>query len=150
MIDTYNEQVFKWEHRGDRDANVDDFVLSDEAKIKWSSGLKQKLQSGQIAEFTDTKIRQSLYRPFTKSNLYFDRMVNDRVLVFPSILPTPETETENRVILFLVLVDSSDFGVYAQTGFQSKITSIDGSNAFPFTPTTKTGGTAARTSPIGR
>ena len=99
MIDTYNEQVFKWEHRGDRDANVDDFVLSDEAKIKWSSGLKQKLQRRQIAEFADTKIRQSLYRPFTKSNLYFDRMVNDRVLVFPSILPTPETETENRVIL---------------------------------------------------
>ena len=44
MIDTYNEQVFKWEHWGDRDANVDDFVLSDEAKIKWSSGLKQKLE----------------------------------------------------------------------------------------------------------
>ena len=98
MIDTYNEQVFKWEHWGDRDANVDNFVLSDEAKIKWSSGLKQKLERRQIAEFADTKIRQSLYRPFTKSNLYFDRMVNDRVLVFPSILPTPETEQENRVI----------------------------------------------------
>ena len=75
MIDTYNEQVFKWEHRGDRDANVDDFVLSDEAKIKWSAGLKQKLERRQIAEFADTKIRQSLYRPFTKSNLYFDRMI---------------------------------------------------------------------------
>ncbi len=28
MIDTYNEQVFKWRHRTDRDANVDDFVIS--------------------------------------------------------------------------------------------------------------------------
>ncbi len=98
MIDAYNEQVFKWEHREDRDANVDDFVISDEAKIKWSSGLKQKLKSGQLAEFADTKIRQSLYRPFTKSNLYFDRMITERVYVFPSIFPTPETEQGNRVI----------------------------------------------------
>ena len=112
MIDTYNEQVFRWEHRGDRDANVDDFVLSDEAKIKWSSGLKQKLQSGQIAEFTAAKIRQSLYRPFTKSNLYFDRMINDRVLVFPSIFPTPETETENRVICVAGIGDEKALVVY--------------------------------------
>ena len=44
MIDTYNEQVFKWEHRGDRDANVDDFVVYDDKKISWSHVLKQKLQ----------------------------------------------------------------------------------------------------------
>ena len=97
-IETYNAEVNRWERRGDRDANIDDFVLSDEAKIKWSSALKQKLKSGQIAKFADTKIRQSLYRPFTKSNLFFDRVMNHRVHVFPSIFPTPETESENRVI----------------------------------------------------
>ena len=97
-IETYNAEVNRWEGRGDRDANIDDFVLSDEAKIKWSSALKQKLKSGQIAKFTDTKIRQSLYRPFAKSNLFFDRVMNHRVHVFPSIFPTSETESENRVI----------------------------------------------------
>ena len=97
-IETYNAEVNRWEHRGDRDANIDDFVLSDEAKIKWSSALKQKLKGGQIAKFADIKIRQSLYRPFTKSNLFFDRMMNHRVHVFPSIFPTPETESENQVI----------------------------------------------------
>ena len=133
MIDTYNEQVFKWEHRGDRDANVDDFVLSDEAKIKWSSGLKQKLQRRQIAEFADTKIRQSLYRPFTKSNLYFDRMVNDRVLVFPSIFPTPETETENRVIVVPSIGGRSDYWCFCTDIIPNlTITSIDGSQCFPF------------------
>ena len=133
MIDTYNEQVFKWEHRGDRDANVDDFVLSDEAKIKWSSGLKQKLERRQIAEFADTKIRQSLYRPFTKSNLYFDRMVNDRVLVFPSILPTPETETENRVIVVPSVGGRSDYWCFCTDIIPNlTITSIDGSQCFPF------------------
>ena len=81
-----------------RDADLDDFLESDDTKIKWSSTLKQKLQSGQSTEFTEAKIRQSLYRPFTKSALYFDRIMNDRVLVFPFIFPTLEAETENRVI----------------------------------------------------
>ena len=99
LIGTYNAEVDRWKRRENQDANVDDFVVYDDVKIKWSSGLKQKLESGQILEFTGAKIRQALYRPFTKSNLYFDRMINDRVLVFPSIFPTPETEMENRVII---------------------------------------------------
>ena len=98
MIDTYNAEVDRWQRRENRGAKVDDFVDNDEAKIKWSEGLKKKLENGKIAEFAETKIRQSLYRPFTKSNLYFDRMITERVYGFPSIFPTPETETENRVI----------------------------------------------------
>ena len=98
MIDFYNEQVFKWERRENQNTSVDDFVAYDDKKIKWSSGLKQKLERKKIAEFAEVKIRQSLYRPFAKSNLYFDRTTNDRVLVFPSIFPTPDTEMENRVI----------------------------------------------------
>ena len=98
MIETYNAEVDRWNRQGNQAENLDDFVAYDDKKIKWSSTLKRKLKSGQIAEFAESKIRQSLYRPFTKSNLYFDRMMNDRVLVFPFIFPTPETETENRVI----------------------------------------------------
>ena len=97
-IETYNAEGARWGQRTDRDTNIDDYLVSDDTKIKWSSGLKQRLQSGQIAEFSDTKIRQSLYRPFTKSYLFFDRVMNQRVHVFPSIFPTPETEIENRVI----------------------------------------------------
>ena len=40
MIDTYNEQVFKWKRRANRDANVDDFVIYDDQKISWEFGLK--------------------------------------------------------------------------------------------------------------
>ncbi len=98
MIDTYNSQVFKWEHRENRDVNVDDFVVYDDARISWSSGLKHKLKGGMLAEFARAKVRRSLYRPFTKSSLYFDRMMVERGYLFPSILPTPETEQENRVI----------------------------------------------------
>ena len=84
--------------RAGRDKNVDDFVVYDDKKIKWSSSLKLKLKGKQIAEFAEAKIRWALYRPFTKSNLYFNQVMNDRMGVFPSISPTPETEAENRVI----------------------------------------------------
>ena len=83
MMDTYNTQLLKWKQQAVRD--VDDFVVYDNKKISWSSGLKQKLTSGYIAEFSRGKIRQTLYRPFTKLFLYFDRFIAERVYVFPSI-----------------------------------------------------------------
>ena len=132
MIDTYNEQVFKWERRANRDANVDDFVVYDDVKIKWSSGLKQKLESGQITEFAAAKIRQSLYRPFTKSNLYFDRMINDRVLLFPSIFPTSETETENRVICVAGIGDRKGFGCLTTNRIPAFDLAFEKAQCFPF------------------
>ena len=96
MIDTYNTQLLKWKQQTARD--IDNFVAYDDEQISWSSGLKQKLISGYVAKFSPEKIRWALYRPFTKSRLYFDRFMAERVYVFPSIFPTAETEVENRVI----------------------------------------------------
>ena len=99
MMEFYNGQVLKWLVTPEKSiVNIDNFVAYDDTKISWSSGLKQKLKSGQMAEFSEAKLRHSLYRPFTKSNFYFDRMMTERVYVFPSIFPTLETESENRVI----------------------------------------------------
>ncbi len=97
-IKFYNSQVFSWERRENPDEDVDDFVSYDSEQISWSSGLKSQLKGGHIAEFAPSKIRQHLYRPFTKTNLFFDRILNQRVFVFPRIFPTPDTEKENRVI----------------------------------------------------
>ena len=109
MIDTYNAEVDRWKRRGNREVNVDDFVASDEAKIKWSGDLKLKLESGTITNFSQEKVRVSLYRPFTESNLYFDRVVNNRVYVFPSIFPAPKTERENRVICVTAVGNKKPF-----------------------------------------
>ena len=131
MIDCYNEHVFKWERRKDIGANVDEFVVYDNEKISWSSSLKQKLKGGHIAEFAEAKLRQSFYRPFTKSTLYFDRMMNDRVSLFPSIFPTSETETENRAICVSGLVSNKPF----QTLMASMIPCfdiLDKTQCFPF------------------
>jgi len=100
MMEHYNGQVFRWERRSNRDINVNDFINTEDTRIKWSRSLKSKLKTGTMAEFSTENVRASLYRPFTKSHLYFHRMMNECVYVFPSIFPTPDTETENRVICF--------------------------------------------------
>ena len=110
MIEVYNTEVARWGQYIGREDDLNDFLESDDTQIKWSSTLKQKLQRGQITEFSEAKIRQSLYRAFTKSNLYFDRIMNDRVLAFPSIFPTPETEKENRVICVAGIGNRKGFG----------------------------------------
>jgi predicted helicase len=131
MTDVYNTEVDRRKRQGDQVENLDDFVLSDDKRISWSSGLKQKLKSGQIAEFTEAKIRQSLYRPFTKSNLYFDRVINERVLVFPSIFPTPETEQENRVIGVSGLGSNKPFQTL-MVGMMPESQMLEKTQCFPF------------------
>ena len=98
MMEHYNSQVFQWGRRSNRDINVNDFIDTDDTKIKWTRSLKSKLKTGTLAEFSDENIRASLYRPFTKSHLYFHRMMNECVYVFPSIFPISDTEGKNRVI----------------------------------------------------
>ena len=99
MMDFYNAQVLKWLSILEKSTvSVDNFVAYDDTKISWSAGLKRKLKAGRLAEFSEQSVRTALYRPFTKSHLYFDRTVNEAVYVFPSIFPTSDTEIENRVI----------------------------------------------------
>ena len=98
MINTYNAEVDRYMRQVPPKPKVDDFVVYDDTKIKWSRDLKRKLKQGKNTEYVNHKIRNSLYRPFTKSNLYLDRIMTDIVSLFPSIFPTREAETENRVI----------------------------------------------------
>ena len=131
MIDTYNEQVFKWERREDRSTDVDSFVVSDATQIGWSSGLKQSLQRGKFADFSEEEVRTSLFRPFTKSNLYFDRMMIERVYVFPSIFP--KSETENRVLVVSDHGFRTEFSILA-TDLIPDVHALAASDAFQCFP----------------
>ncbi|HKG12614.1 MAG TPA: type ISP restriction/modification enzyme [Pyrinomonadaceae bacterium] len=98
-IDAYNEQVLKWNQLKKREGvNVDDFAAHGGDRIPWSRDLKLDLQRGRFAEFSTEKIRNTLYRPFTKSHLFFERIMNEEVYGFPAIFPNPKAEDENRII----------------------------------------------------
>ena len=85
-----------WYKRVGKNIAVDDFVSYD--KIKWSGDLKLKLVRGVYATFDELKVRSSLYRPFCRRWLFFDRTLIERVYVNPHIFPNPETERDNREI----------------------------------------------------
>ena len=97
-LDRWKRQVIEWKRGNIPEPKVDDFVLYDDTKIKWSSTLKNHLEHEHVADFTKGTIRNSLYRPFTKTNLFLDKILTDRWGQFPSIYPTSEIETVNRVI----------------------------------------------------
>ncbi|MBX0329785.1 hypothetical protein K2Z83_19120 [Oscillochloris sp. ZM17-4] len=97
FIADYNGEVDRFK-RAERGTNIDDFV--NYTSIKWSRDLKLDLQRGNYAVYVKNKIRESLYRPFCKQYLFFDRILNEEVYVFPSIFPDVRSELENAVICF--------------------------------------------------
>lgn len=101
MIEVYNAEIVRWQQsskENEQRNNIDEFVLYDDSQINWSGDLKEALLRGQKSEYSQSKVRHSLYRPFVKQYLFFDRLMNNRVYQFPRIFPMPATEQENRVI----------------------------------------------------
>ncbi len=90
MIDFYNSQLGL--------SKVD----NDSKSISWDSTLLGSHRSKKQGKFDPTHIRKAVYRPFVKTNLYFDRMFNNSVNRFPGLLPN---DTEN---LFIVVPGPSD------------------------------------------
>ena len=131
MIGTYNALVLVWGRQTNQNANVDDFVNYDDVKISWSRDLKLDLRRGRIAEYTEGKVRNSLYRPFTQSNLFFDRVMNEEVYVFPSIFSTPKTEIENRVICVSGLGSKKTFQTL-MVGMVTDLQILENTQCFPF------------------
>ena len=131
MIEVYNTEVARWAQQTNKEVNVDDFVVSDDTKIKWSSGLKNSLKTGKTTDFSSEKVRVSLYRPFAKMNLYFDRMLTERVYIFPSIFPTSNIGSENRVICVSGIGSSKPFHALV-TDIVSCVDSLEKTQCFPF------------------
>ena len=133
MIKSYNAQTLEWVGTKNKSGvNLDDFVDPNPQTISWSENLKRKLRSGQLAEFTESKLRESLYRPFTKTNLFFDRVLNERVYVFPSIFPMPDTENENRIICVAGLGDRKGFGCLVANRISNLDLAFEKNQCFPF------------------
>lgn len=71
------------------------------------------MKRGNAAKFGQEKIRQSLYRPFSKRFLFFDRTLNEEVYQFPSCLPTSEVQSENLIICVSDKASEKPFTVIA-------------------------------------
>lgn len=91
FINNYNTEIDRWKRaKPSRKGNIDNFV--NYKIIDWSRDLKHDLKRELYVEYNDNMIRESLYRPFTKRYLCFDKILNEEVYQLKRILPTPKTE----------------------------------------------------------
>ena len=98
MTNFYNQQVHYYltKKEANEKINVNSLIDLDPTKISWSGDLITQLERGTIAKFSNENIRYSLYRPYHKQFLYFDRLMNNSVYQIPQLFPT--SKVENKVI----------------------------------------------------
>ena len=83
FVSTYESEVKRW-HDSGGSHSVNDFV---NRTIKWTSELEAHLKRKSGLSFDPSKIVTTLYRPFSKMNVYYDKIVIHRLYQQPSIFP---------------------------------------------------------------
>ncbi|MFY9674805.1 MAG: type ISP restriction/modification enzyme, partial [Terriglobales bacterium] len=126
-IEFYNEEAGRYIHSG-RPSDLDSFVRYDESRISWSRDLKQDLRRGRKAEFHETNIRKSTYRPYCQQFLFFDRVFNEEVYLFHQIFPL--RDSENVVIWEKIGTESPHYTIALNT--IPNLMPQGGSQCFPF------------------
>jgi len=122
FIDAYNNEVDRWK-RAPKDVDVHGWVKYD--KIAWDRDLKNDLMRGRYVEWSRDALRSSLYRPFSRQLVYFDRVLDAEIYGLPSIFPTPTSE--NPLIGFSGIGHRACFGALASNTIPNlSILSIDG------------------------
>ena len=97
FIEIYNTAV-DTKRRHNLKTPVEDFIDTNDPRIKWSRQVKASLKKLELSTYDDTHFRTALYRPFCKKYLYFDNFWNEERYQQYRIFPTPDTEIENRAI----------------------------------------------------
>lgn len=103
MIGFYNAEVERFNAAHPeldtkaRQEQVDDFIDTDPTRISWTRALKQDVGKNRSYSFDPDCIVRSLYRPFTKQWLYFNRRFNEMVYQMPRIFP--DAKAENLLIM---------------------------------------------------
>ena len=99
MIAFFNEQQKKYAELTDKNKSkvpINSFIDTNPAKIGWTVNLKKDLERGVTHLFNRSDIVMSMYRPYCKQNLYFDKNFIER----PGLSSTffPDSKSENRLI----------------------------------------------------
>lgn len=102
----YNSEVERYVAHGSS-VKVEDFINIHPSKLSWTSAVRDDLKKGIKKNFKENSLRKSLYRPFSKYNLYFDASLVERMLQIPKIFPT--AEAKNLVIGVTGLGSTKDF-----------------------------------------
>lgn len=83
MINNYNSELREYE------LNPKYKPTNDETKIKWSGTLTNQFQRKKYIVYNGHLVTKSIYRPFMKQYLYYDKMLIERTYQMPKLFPTP-------------------------------------------------------------
>jgi predicted helicase len=125
---------------------VDSFIDTDATKVSWTRNLKRDLKNNKEAKFFKDRAVISMYRPFCKQWLYFDRQWNEMVYLIPSLFPTEAQE--NRVIAVTGIGSNRDFSVL-MTSVIPNLHLLDTGQCFPRYFYTKTNSESSLFGPNG-
>ena len=112
FIEIYNTAVDR-RRRHDPKTPIENFIDTSDPRIKWSRQVKASLKKLELSSYKDTHFRTALYRPFCQKYLYFDNFWNEERYQQYRIVPTPENETENRIICVAGIGNRKGFGCLA-------------------------------------
>ena len=112
MITFYNSEVERYKtactgSQKDSWPDVDTFIDFESTQMSWTREVKQDLGRLNNRKMLPEGIVRSLYRPFTKSWIYFNQHFNNCVYQMPRIFP--DAATENLVICLTGRGASKDF-----------------------------------------
>jgi len=89
----YQKEQTRWE-KSDKRLSINNFV---DRTLKWTSELETHLNKKSNLKYKANCLRQGLYRPFVKRNLYFDDVIIHRLYQINSILRIGKQE-DNKLI----------------------------------------------------
>ncbi|HET9409344.1 MAG TPA: type ISP restriction/modification enzyme [Candidatus Sulfotelmatobacter sp.] len=132
MVDGFNAESDRWRRAG-RPKELDRFLDLSVKKLKWIRHTKRILVQGHEASFNPGNVRTSLYRPFCAVPYYFDRVFNEDLYSLPKMLPTTESENENRLIVAPNVGGRTMFWALCSNRLPNlSLISIDANQCFPF------------------
>ena len=77
MIDFYNAEVLRYgklkSELSHQTIDIDTVITSDTSQISWNVELKKDLSKLLIHQYHPKHLTKALYRPFTKTNLLYDK-----------------------------------------------------------------------------
>ncbi|MDD1426927.1 damage-inducible protein, partial [Dolichospermum sp. ST_sed9] len=114
MIEFYNNQLTAYQNCKGNKPDVEKFIDNDTKKISWSVNLKQDLKKGIYHNYNSEFVVSSIYRPYCKQNIYFNRDFNERPGQIHKIFPN---ENLDNLVISVV-------GVGAQKDFSALITDV--------------------------
>ena len=114
MIEFYNNQLTAYQNCKGNKPDVEKFIDNDTKKISWSVNLKQDVKKGIYHNYNSEFVVSSIYRPYCKQTIYFNRDFNERPGQIHKIFPN---ENLDNLVISVV-------GVGAQKDFSALITDV--------------------------